>query len=124
MSWRELGVKVHLSATSVADRVRRLEERGVIRRYTAQVDPASLGRDVRAVIDISLPPTMAPEEFEARLADRPEIAFAAFVTGAADYSLVVDCAGPEGLDSFIRWLKMHAGAARTESKVVLRSVIG
>ncbi len=94
----------------------------MIRGYAARVDPASLGR--RAVIDISLPPTMAPEEFEARLAERTEIAFAAFVTGSADYSLVVDCAGPEGLDSFIRWLKMHAGAARTESKVVLRSVIG
>lgn len=124
MSWRDLGATVHLSATTVADRVRRLEERGVIRGYSARVDPASLGRDVRAVIDISLPPTMSPEEFETRLAERPEIAFAAFVTGAADYSLVVDCAGPEGLDSFIRWLKVHAGAARTESKVVLRSVIG
>jgi Lrp/AsnC family transcriptional regulator, leucine-responsive regulatory protein len=124
LSWRQLADKVHLSPTSVADRVRRLEQGGVLRSYTAVVDQAALGRNLRAVIDVSLPPTMTPEDFEARLAARDEIAFAAFVTGAADYTVVADCEGAEGLDSLIRWLKVQGGAATTVSKVVLRSVIG
>jgi Lrp/AsnC family transcriptional regulator, leucine-responsive regulatory protein len=124
MSWRELAARVHLSSTSVADRVRRMEQLGVLRSYTAVVDQAALGRDLRAVIDVSLPPTMTPEDFEARLVERDEIAFAAFVTGAADYIVVADCEGAEGLDSLIRWLKVQGGAATTVSKVVLRSVIG
>lgn len=115
---------MHLSPTSAADRVRRLEATGVIEGYSTQVDPAAFGRTLRAVVDVNLPPTMDPAEFEARLVARPEIAFAAFIAGAADYSLVVDCAGPAGLDDFIRWLKLTGGAARTESKVVLRRVAG
>ena len=49
---------------------------------------------------------------------------AVYVTGPFDYSVVVDCEGADGLDGFIRWLKVSAGAARTESKFVLRPIIG
>jgi Lrp/AsnC family leucine-responsive transcriptional regulator len=124
ISWRELADRVHLAPSSVADRVRRLEERGLIRGYAAQVDPAAFGRSVRAVIDIGLPPTLDPAVFEAKLAGRDEVAFAAYVTGESDYTIVVDCAGAAGLDGFIRWLKAEAGVARTESKFVLRPIVG
>ena len=123
ISWRELGERVHLSPTSSADRVRRLEQLGVIEGYSARIDPVAVGRALRAVVAVNLPATMDPADFEARLAERPEIAFAAFIAGAADYSIVVDCDGPSGLDEFIRWLKHAGGAARTESNVVLRRVV-
>lgn len=123
-SWRELADRVHLAPSSVADRVRRLEERGLIRGYTVRVDPAALGRSVRAVIDVGLPPGVDPEPFERLLAGRDEVAFAAYVTGQSDYTIVVDCAGSAGLDSFIRWLKADAGVARTESRFVLRPIVG
>jgi Lrp/AsnC family transcriptional regulator, leucine-responsive regulatory protein len=124
ISWRELGDKVHLSATSVAERVRNLERRGVINGYRANISPAALGRPLRAVIDVGLPPTMSPDDFEALLLQRPEVAFAAYVTGKADYTVVVDCDGAAGLDLFIRWLKTTAGVANTESKLVLRPLAG
>ena len=47
-----------------------------------------------------------------------------YVTGPSDYSIIVDCAGAGGLDSFIRWLKADAGVARTESRFVLRPIVG
>jgi Lrp/AsnC family leucine-responsive transcriptional regulator len=124
LSWRELGERVHLSPTSVADRVRSLERAGVIRSYSVDVDPAALGRGLRGVIDVGLPPAMSPDEFETKLLERPEVTFAAYVTGKADYTVIVDCDGPEGLDAFIRWLKAEAAVASTESKLVLRAVTG
>ena len=124
ISWKELADRVHLAPSSVADRVRRLEQSGVIRGYGAHVDAAALGRDVQAVIDVALPPGTDPATFEARLAERDEVALAVYVTGPADYAVIVDCAGAEGLDAFIRWLKAEGGVARTESKFVLRPVIG
>jgi Lrp/AsnC family leucine-responsive transcriptional regulator len=124
ISWRELADRVHLAPSSVADRVRRLEQAGVIRGYGAHVHAAAMGRDVRAVIDVALPPGTDPAVFEARLADRDEVSLAMYVTGPADYTVIVDCAGAEGLDGFIRWLKGEGGVARTESKFVLRPVIG
>ena len=124
ISWRELAERVHLAPRSVADRVRRLEGRGLIRGYAALVDPAAMGRSVRAVIDVGLPPGVDPAPFEALLASREEVAFAAYVTGPSDYTIVVDCAGASGLDAFIRWLKADAGVARTESRFVLRPIVG
>ncbi len=122
ISWKELADRVHLAPSSVADRVRRLEAAGVIRGYHAHIEPSSLGRDVRAVVDVALPPGSDPADFELRLAQRDEVALAMYVTGPADYTIIVDCSGAEGLDAFIRWLKAEGGVARTESKFVLRPV--
>ncbi len=124
ISWRELGEAVHLSPTSVADRVRRMEREGVIEGYTVRLDPAALGRTVRAVVDVSLGAGVLVDDFEARLAQRGEVSFAAYVTGTADYSIVVECAGAEGLDTFVRWLRAEAGVSRTETKMLLRVVAG
>lgn len=121
ISWRELGEAVHLSPTSAADRVRRLERHGVIEGYTVRVDPDALGRTVQAVVDVKLGPGDV-EEFEARLAQRDEVTFAAYVTGTADYSINVACHGADGLDTFVRWLRAEAGVASTETKLLLRVV--
>ena len=124
ISWRELAERVHLAPSSAADRVRRLEAAGLIRGYQARIDPRALGRDVRAVVDVALPPGVDPAQFEEILRQREEVALAMYVTGPADYTIIVDCAGADGLDAFIRWLKAEGGVARTESKFVLRPVIG
>ena len=123
ISWRELGDRVHLAATSVAERVRRLEQAGVIKSYRAVVDSAARGRSVRAVVDVSLSPGDVADAFEVRLADRDEVVFAAYVTGSADYTVVVECEGADGLDAFVRWVRADEAVARTESKLILRSII-
>ena len=122
ISWRDLGDMVHLSPTSAADRVRRLERDGVIQGYGVRVDPAALGRTVRAVVDASLGPGDQVDEFERRLGQRDEVTFAAYVTGTSDYSIIVECEGAEGLDTFVRWLRADAGVSRTETKLLLRVV--
>lgn len=124
ISWRELAERVHLAPSSVADRVRRLEARGVITGYSARIDPAAVGRTVRAVVDVSLVPGDEADAFEARLTQRDEVVMAAYVTGSSDYTIVAECAGAEGLDTFVRWVRADAAVGRTESKLMLRSVIG
>jgi Lrp/AsnC family leucine-responsive transcriptional regulator len=124
MSWRDLADHVHLAPSSVADRVRRLEQRGVITGYGARVDPAALGRSVRAVIDVSLVPGDEVDAFERRVVERDEVVMAAYVTGSADYTIVVECVGADGLDAFVRWVRADEAVARTESKLMLRSIVG
>ena len=53
LSFSELSRRVHLSPPAVAERVRRLEEAGVITGYHAHVDLAKAGRDVLALIRMS-----------------------------------------------------------------------
>jgi Lrp/AsnC family leucine-responsive transcriptional regulator len=100
-----------------------MERDGVIEGYTVRVDPEALGRTVRAVVDVSLGAGDQVDRFEAALAERDEVAFAAYVTGTADYSIVVECEGADGLDHFVRWLRSDAGVARTETKLLLRVVV-
>ena len=123
ISWRELGERVHLAPTSVAERVRRLEHRGVIQGYEARIDPAMVGRTVRAVVDVSLVPGDGADAFEARVEAREEVVFAAYVTGSADYKVIVECVGADGLDRFVRWLRADEVVARTESQLVLRTIV-
>ena len=99
-----------------------MERDGVIDGYTVRVDPAMLGRTVRAVIDVSLGAGVRVDDFEGRLAQREEVSFAAYVTGTADYSIHVECRGADGLDTFVRWLRAEAGVSRTETKMLLRIV--
>ncbi|GAA1507951.1 Lrp/AsnC family transcriptional regulator [Sphaerisporangium rubeum] len=53
LSYNELSRRVHLSAPAVAERVRRLEETGVIAGYHARVDLARAGRRVSALVRMS-----------------------------------------------------------------------
>ena len=53
LSFNELGRRVSLSAPAVAERVRRLEEHGVITGYHAHIDPAKVGRTVAALVRMS-----------------------------------------------------------------------
>lgn len=96
----------------------------MITGYSARIDPAAVGRTVRAVVDVSLVPGDEADAFEARLTQRDEVVMAAYVTGSSDYTIVAECAGAEGLDTFVRWVRADAAVGRTESKLMLRSVIG
>ncbi|MBU6491809.1 MAG: Lrp/AsnC family transcriptional regulator [Burkholderiales bacterium] len=60
MSLKELAEQVGLSSPSVSERLRRLEERGVIRRYTVEVDPRALGYSLQAVVRIRPLPGQLP----------------------------------------------------------------
>ena len=51
LSFNELARRINLSAPAVAERVRRLEQTGVITGYHAHVDPSRAGRTVEALID-------------------------------------------------------------------------
>jgi len=52
LSFNELGRRVHLSSPAVAERVRRMEQAGVISRYSAVVDPARAGQPLLAFIQL------------------------------------------------------------------------
>lgn len=52
ISLRELAAQVGMSAPGVSERMRRLEERGVIQAYTAEIDPQALGYPLQAIVRI------------------------------------------------------------------------
>ncbi|MDF5756330.1 Lrp/AsnC family transcriptional regulator [Spongiactinospora sp. TRM90649] len=122
MTFRDLAELVRLSSNAVADRVRSLERRGVIRGYHADVDLTRLGLTLTALIDVKLGQTMPAAQVEARLAEIPEVLEVLHVTGAPDYVLRVACADVAGLDRLIGRLVDEVGVQSTDTRVILRTV--
>jgi Lrp/AsnC family transcriptional regulator, leucine-responsive regulatory protein len=52
ISLKELSAEINLSAPSTSERLKRLEERGVIRAFTIEVDPKALGYTLQAIVRI------------------------------------------------------------------------
>ena len=99
----ELSARVHLSAPQCFRRVRSLEERGVIRSYTAQVLPEALGLDVTAYVSLNI----AGEQFgrvreiEASIRGFPQILECHTVSGDYDYLLKVVARDLKSLSQFL-----------------------
>ncbi len=120
-SFASIGAEVGLSPHGTADRVRRLLRDGVISGFTATVSPGSVGRSLDAMVDVRLLPSADPDQFERHIASLPAVREYAFLTGRFDYQLRVACRDADELDSTIRSIRRDAGAAQTETRMVMRS---
>ncbi len=119
-SWAELGHLLGLSAPSAADRVRKLEQRGVIRGYAALVDPASVGHPLTAYISVSLASHRNRAAFLRAIDKMDQVAECHHVAGDDDYLLKVRCRGTQDLDDLLaKELKDKLGVAHTRTTIVL-----
>jgi Lrp/AsnC family leucine-responsive transcriptional regulator len=117
-TYADIGRRVGLAASSVHDRVRKLERAGVIRAYRAVVDPEALGLFVTALIAVTpLDPTQ-PDDLPERIADVPEVEDCFSVAGEANYVLKVRTRTTGDLESLIRRLREKA-QVNTRTTVVL-----
>lgn len=80
MSYKDLGERIGLTAPAVAERVRKLEEAGVIKGYRAVVDYEALGFPILCVVRLSAP--MSTEGIDDKIAAIPQVIEASRVTGS------------------------------------------
>lgn len=84
LSYRELGDRVGLSAPAAADRIKRLEQRGVIKGYQAVIDYEVIGFPIQCIIRLNTS-TGSGDQIDSILADMPEVIEANRVTGAESH---------------------------------------
>jgi Lrp/AsnC family leucine-responsive transcriptional regulator len=118
-SWAELARLVGLSAPSVQERVRRLEDRGVIAGYTAVVPPAALGLEVSALVGIGQSESADQEDVVRRLRELPEIEDCYLVAGKDAFVAKVRVADVAALERTLARLQAVRGVSRTDTTVVL-----
>ena len=117
-SYTDLAEKVGLSVSAVHQRVRRLEQRGVIRGYAAQLDHEALGLPLTAFVAIRPIDASQPDDSPDRLADLPEIEACYSVAGDDFYLLLVRVASPVDLERLLHEIRKAANVA-TRTTVVL-----
>ncbi|MFD6966750.1 Lrp/AsnC family transcriptional regulator [Streptomyces sp. NPDC059979] len=116
-SYAALGTAVGLSAGATHERVRKLRERGVIRRTTVDVDPAAVGSGVLAYVMVDSNAWMG--ESGADFAAIPEIQEAHIIAGSASVLVKVRTASTEQLQDVLRRLYAISGVSGTHATVVL-----
>ena len=118
MSFTDLAVVVGLSTSAVHQRVRRLEERGVVRGYRAEIDPESVGLALTAFIAITPIDPADPDDLPERLAPLAAVASCYSVAGDANYLLQVRVATPRDLEALVAEIRSVAHVT-TRTTVVL-----
>ena len=119
----ELARAVGLSQPAVAERIRKLEERGVITGYTAQVDATKLGIDVAAFIGVGIEHPKFFEGFTKKVKGLDEILECHRVAGEDSYLLKVKTKNTRTLDRLlVEVLRTIPGVTRTHTTIALNSV--
>ncbi|MFC6285265.1 Lrp/AsnC family transcriptional regulator [Nocardioides sp. GCM10027113] len=118
MSYTDLGKATGLSTSAVHQRVKRLEQRGLITGYGATVDHAQMGLPLTAFISIRpIDPSQADDSPE-RLRDISEIESCWSVAGEESYILKVRVATPLDLEDLLARIRAAANVA-TRTTIVL-----
>lgn len=123
MTWSELASVLGLSAPAAADRVRRLEDRGVIQGYATLINPASLGYTLTAFVAVSLERPQHRASFLEKVQALAEIQECHHVTGDDDYLLKIRAQTTQDLDRIISdELKGIPGVQRTRTAIALSTL--
>lgn len=117
-SFTDLAERVGLSVSAVHQRVRRLEQRGVIKGYTARLDGEQIGLPLTALISLTPNDPAAPDDYPQRLEHIREIESCYSVAGDESYVLLVRVPSPAGLEDLLRRIRESAKVS-TRTTVVL-----
>ncbi|MCE6998981.1 Lrp/AsnC family transcriptional regulator [Saccharothrix sp. S26] len=117
-SFTDLAERVGLSVSAVHQRVRRLEQRGVVRGYAARLDGDEIGLPLTAFISLTPIDPAAPDDYPKRLEHLPQIEACYSVAGDASYVLRVRVASPHALEELLRQIREVANVS-TRTTVVL-----
>lgn len=121
-TYQELGRSVRLSANTVAERVRRLRDSGVLRGFSAELDLAALGHGLTLLSDVRLREGTDRGQFEAGLTTVGQVVSAMRLTGEYDYQLRIACADSSEFESVIDGLKRDHGVRELRSRLLLHEV--
>ncbi len=118
MSYTDIGRETGLSTSAAQQRVRRLEQRGVITGYRAIVNPEFLGKTLTAFVELRAMDPSLDEEVPARVADLPDVVSCFSVAGAASHVLMVQVASPGDLEVLLSQIRQSAHVSTTTTLVL------
>jgi Lrp/AsnC family transcriptional regulator, leucine-responsive regulatory protein len=118
MSFTELARRTGLSVSAAQQRVRRLEQRGVIKGYTAVINAEEIGLPLTAFVSIKPFDPAAPDDAPERLAHLTAIEACHSVAGDENYILKVRVASPRALEDLLQEIRAVANVS-THTTIVL-----
>ena len=118
-SYAEIGTRVSLSAPAVKRRVDRLRAEGVIKGFTAVVDPAAVGWTTEAFVELFCTGRTTPTQIAVAARRHPEVIGAYTVSGEADALVHLRAADIAHLEQALERLRAESFVTSTRSMIVL-----
>ena len=122
-SYAEIGSVVSLSAPAVKRRIDRLRATGVIRGYTALIDPAAIGWTTEAFVELFCTGRTTPAQIALAARRHPEVVGAYTVSGEADALVHLRAADIGHLEQAIERLRAEPFITSTRSTIVLSRLV-
>ncbi len=120
-SYADLGADLGMAGPSAHERVKKLEARGVIRRYAAIVDPGAVGLSVLAFTWVTQAPGTIATDLTPQFATIPEIEECHYIAGEADYLLKIRARDMDHLGEVVRGIQTTQHVFSTETDVVFNT---
>jgi Lrp/AsnC family transcriptional regulator, leucine-responsive regulatory protein len=122
-TYAEIGVAAGLSPSAVNDRLKRLRAEGVIRRLTADIEPASIGLSLLAFVLVAVNGPQDEVRFRETMKVAPEVLECHHLTGDFSYLLKLRLRDTAQLEQFLMdRLKPLPGIVRTHTLIALSTV--
>ncbi|GAB1431440.1 Lrp/AsnC family transcriptional regulator [Spirochaetota bacterium] len=123
---QDLASRIGLSPASTLERVKKMEQAGVIKRYVALVDMPKVDLHIKAFVSITMKDhsNVGIQAFSERIREFPEVLECCRLAGEKDYIIKVVCENIEAFDEFTRTkLASLPGIDKTSSNIVLSSMV-
>ncbi len=114
--------KIHLSVSAVTERIKKLEESGVIKSYTIVVDERKVGFAMTSLMEVRLENPKYYEGFAQAVADIEEIISCYYKTGEFDLLLKIGCDSGDELAEIHRKIMNVEGVLDTKTDIVVKNV--
>jgi DNA-binding Lrp family transcriptional regulator len=122
-SYAEIGSKVALSAPAVKRRVDRLRSTGIVKGFTAVIDPAAVGWTTEAFVELFCTGRTTPAQITVATRRHPEVVGAYTVSGQADALVHLRAADIGHLEQALERLRAEPFVTSTRSMIVLSRLV-
>ena len=122
-TWAALANALGVTGPAIAERVKKLEDRGVIRGYRAVIDPGLVGYTLLAFVAVTVERPDLRGTFLEKVMSLPEVLECHHVAGDYDYLLKIRCRDTTDLERVISdELKSFEGIVRTRTTIAMKTV--
>lgn len=121
LSIREISKMINRSPSTISERIRKLENRGVIKRYNITIDHGRLGYKLNAITLLQVDGAHI-EDVEKMLMTEPNVRAVYDITGEYDVAIITTFRDSEELDRFIKKMLKNPYIKRSVTNIILRIV--
>ena len=118
----DISKTIHLSVSTVIERIRKMEKSGMIQSYTVITSENKLGNDISVLMEVSLEHPRYNDSFIHFIDEHPNIIACYYLTGEFDFLLKICCRSSEHLEQIHNQIKDCTGVRLTRTHYVLRTI--